>query len=68
MTRQEKPAGKFRRPTRLDKPKVQPFVRSINFVADNRVTNRGEMHTDLVRPAGFRQRADQCELISMEFR
>jgi hypothetical protein len=37
MTRQEKPARKFWRPTRLDKLKIKFFVGPINLVADDRM-------------------------------
>jgi len=57
----------LRSPTGLDKFEIELLVRSVDFVADDRAAKRGEMHPNLVRAPGPGDRADQSELISMEF-
>jgi predicted metal-binding transcription factor (methanogenesis marker protein 9) len=45
-------------PSTLDEPQVKLFVRSVNLVAHNGMTNGSEVHSDLVRAARVWNRAD----------
>ncbi len=63
MPRQEKLACQFIRPAGLDKTEIKLLVRPVNLVPDNRMTEMREMDTDLVRPAGSRNRPDDGERI-----
>ena len=58
MTRQKEFTFKLRGPTRLDKFEIERLVRPVNFIADNRMTKRGEMDADLVGASRFRNRAN----------
>ena len=51
----------FAGPTGFDEAQVMLFVRPVNLVTHNRVPQRSEMHADLMRAAGARQRPDETE-------
>ena len=51
-------------PAGFDEAQIELFVRPVNLVADQRVTEMREMHADLMGAAGLRQRADHRELRS----
>src|SRR4030095_4253888 len=55
----------FARPSGLDKSEIKLFVRSINFIAHNRVTNGSQMHADLMSSSGARDRANQAEFVDL---
>ena len=61
MSRQEQLTFELRRPSGFDETEVKLFVRSVNFIAHNGMTNRGEMHSNLVRASCVRNRANQAE-------
>ena len=61
MTRQQQSFFKFRRPAFLNKTKVKLFIRAIDLIADNRMPERSEMHSNLVRSPGKRHCANQAE-------
>ena len=63
VPRQEKLVCQFIGPAGLDKAEVKLFVRPVNLVPDNRVTEMRQMHPDLVRPAGARNGAHDSERI-----
>src|SRR5438046_1373301 len=63
MPRQEQSLLEFRRPSRLNESQIKLFVRSVNFVAHERVTDRRKMHANLVRAASPRNCANQAEFI-----
>ena len=65
MSRQEQLTFELRGPSGLDEPEVKLFVRSVNFVADNGMTNRREMHSNLVRASCVRNRANQAEFAGL---
>src|SRR5205809_3944511 len=62
VPRQQQLLLKFSRPSGLDELEIKPFVRSINFIANNRVTTRREMDPNLVSAASMRNGSDQTEL------
>lgn len=65
VAREPKPAFQFRRPAGLDKLEVKPFVRSVDFVADDGVAQGGEMHADLVSAPGAGKSADDGKAVSV---
>ena len=61
MSRQEQLAFELSGPSGLDETEVKLFVGSINFVAHNGMTDRGEVQSNLVRASCARNRANQAE-------
>src|SRR5437588_444464 len=57
MSRKEQLTFELRGPSGLNKMEVKLFVRSVNFVAHNGMTNRGEVHSNLVRASCVWNRA-----------
>ena len=51
---EEKLAGEFFGPAGFDEAKIKLFVRPVNFVADQRMPEVGEMNPDLVGAPGAR--------------
>ena len=54
LTRKKKFSFQSRSPIRLDELQVTIFVRAVDFVADNWVSEVGEVYANLVGSAGFR--------------
>ena len=62
VTRQKQSPAQFRRPTGFDEFEIKLFVRSVDFVAHNRMTERSEMDADLMGSSSLRNRADQTRI------
>jgi len=58
VSRKEELTFELRGPSGLDETEVKLFVRSVNLVAHNRMTNGSEVHSDLVRAARVWNRTD----------
>jgi hypothetical protein len=58
---QEKFSRQFICPPGLDEAEVELFVRPINFIADNRMTEMGEMDPELVRSSRLGNCPNDCE-------
>src|SRR6266496_512331 len=61
MPRQKQALFEFRSPSGFDESKIELLVRAINFVAYNRVIDRAQVHTNLMRASGPRNRANHTE-------
>lgn len=64
VTRQKQFAFEFRGPAGLNEFQVKPFIRTVDFIADDRMTKRSKMNPNLMSAAGFRNRADEREFFS----
>ena len=64
VTRQKQFAFEFRRPAGLNEFQIKIFIRTVDFIADDRMTERSEMNTNLMSPSRFRNRADKREFFS----
>src|SRR4030095_4051465 len=60
VSRQKQLAVELRSPSGLDEIQVKLFSRSVNFVAHDRMTNRCEMHSDLVGSSCVWNRSDSA--------
>jgi len=58
VSRKEELTFELRDPSGLDETEVKLFVRSVNLVAHNGMTNGSEVHSDLVRAARVWNRTD----------
>ncbi len=63
MSRQEQLALQLRSPSHFDETQVKLFVRPINFIAHNGMTNRSEMHANLVCSSGVWNCTDYAKLL-----
>ena len=58
VSRKKELTFELRSPSGLDETEVKLFVRSVNLVAHNGMTNGSEVHSDLVRAARVWNRTD----------
>src|SRR4029453_15592740 len=58
VSRQKQLAFELGGPSGLDETQVKLFIRSVNFVAHDRMTNRSKVQSNLVRASGVRNCAD----------
>ena len=61
MAIEQKLAGKLIRPADLNEAQIQILIRPVNFVADNGMTKRGQVDSNLMGAAGERASFDQRE-------
>src|SRR6266498_4421676 len=61
MPRQKQALFEFTSPSGLNELQVELLVRAINFVAYNRVIDRAQVHTNLMRASGAWNCADHTE-------
>src|SRR6266542_2982303 len=61
MPRQKQALFEFRSPSGFDESKIELLVRAINFVPYNRVIDRAQVHTNLMRASCPRNRANHTE-------
>src|SRR5438874_10487655 len=61
VTRKQQRTLQRRSPARLDEIEVVIFIRSVNFVADDRMSDVRQMHADLMRASRPRKCAHQAE-------
>ena len=64
LSRQKQCAFEFRRPIILNEFEIVVLIRSINFVADNGVTERRKVNANLMRATGLWNRAHDCKTIA----
>lgn len=64
MSRQEEFLFKLMRPSGFDKAQVALLVGAVNFVAHDWMADRREMHPNLMRAPGVRNRANHAESIA----
>src|SRR5437870_13800446 len=63
MPRKEQSLLEFRRPSRFNESQIKLFVRSVNFVAHDRVADQRKMLANLVRAASPRNCANEAEFV-----
>src|SRR5437763_2306128 len=56
---QQQSPGQFVGPTGIDESKIKILVRAVDFITDNRMPERSEMHTNLMGAAGQKMRLYQ---------
>src|SRR3954464_5501416 len=64
VSREQELLFQFRRPSGFDEFEIQPFIRPVDFVADNRMAQRSGMHANLVGPPGLWKSAEDRETLA----